>query len=258
MVLVVVVRMVINYSKWDNLEVSSDEEEGAGPVVHRLDPSSGEELRYGNLTVRSKSTEAEVVGSKEGNPSSTTRVEAKVAEESGSSSERTSGAGLDLLCKNGARCEGYLWSQDRGTCTVSVLLPSGARAKDVSVHLLDRGTEFGTKCARKLLVEHSASGTRVEGRLRHPCGCDDDDLVSHWEIRDLRGSADGARVLAVELRKLAPAQGVVRWWRTLFEDKGEAEVDVGAIEERGEARGGGSFAEVWETAHREVFGKKTV
>ena len=151
--LVVVLRMVINYSKWDNLEVSSDEEEGAGPVVHRLDPSSGEELRYGNLTVRSKSTEAEVVGSKEGKPSST-RVEAKVAEESGSSSGRTSGAGLDLLCKNGARCEGYLWSQDRGTCTVSVLLPSGARAKDVSVHLLDRGTEFGTRCARKLLVEH--------------------------------------------------------------------------------------------------------
>ena len=50
----------------------------------------------------------------------------------------------------------------------------------------------------------------------------------------------------------------MRWWRTLCEDKGEAEVDVGAIEERGEARGGGSFAEVWETAHREVFGKKTV
>ena len=102
--------MVVDYSRWDNLEVSSDEEleqTRNAPVMHRLDPENAEEMQYGNITVRSKRTEEDA------SPPSTSKAKSKeghiITETKKEGSEREDH--LRLLCRNGARYEKYSWSQ---------------------------------------------------------------------------------------------------------------------------------------------------
>ena len=70
----------------------------------------------------------------------------------------------------------------------------------------------------------------------------------NWlQVKDLRGSAEGERVIQVELRKHQVAENVVMWWKRLFADEANS-VDLAAIEERKQGHGE-AFAQAWEAAH---------
>ncbi|QDZ17587.1 putative HSP20-like chaperone [Chloropicon primus] len=236
---------MVDYSKWDKLEVSSsgeEEEEGRGarPVVHRLDPAANEELRVGNLTVRSKRA-----GQGEEKPSTSEPSESACEISASAKGEDQ----LRALSRNGARCGSYLWSQDRTTCTLGVIVPRGSRASEVGVELSGFDYLGGTKRATCLSVVHRPSGTRVGGDLQCPCRAEDDDLLANWELKDLAGSTEKERVVLVELRKVSVADNVVVWWKRLFKGEDEPEVDINSIEDRVQG-GGQSFAEVWNEAEK--------
>jgi len=258
---------MVDYSKWDKLEVSSsgeEEEEGRGarPVVHRLDPAANEELRVGNLTVRSKRA-----GQGEEKPSTSEPSESACEISASAKGEDQ----LRALSRNGARCGSYLWSQDRTTCTLGVIVPRGSRASEVGVELSGFDYLGGTKRATCLSVVHRPSGTRVGGDLQCPCRAEDDDLLANWEVsddrglkaprdpapdscsvfqlKDLAGSTEKERVVLVELRKVSVADNVVVWWKRLFKGEDEPEVDINSIEDRVQG-GGQSFAEVWNEAEK--------
>jgi len=173
--------MVIDYSRWDAIDVSSDDEteQVGGPRVHRLGPETSGELRVGNVTLRSRGRETE-----QANGDGEDQGARPSASASPSLSERDEyREELKILSKSGARYDKYLWSQDRFTCTLSVLVPRGTRARDVSVSLSKFDHEGGAKRSRCLRVTHEPSGTSVGGDLEHYCGAEDADLISHWEVR---------------------------------------------------------------------------
>ncbi len=230
--------------QWDNLDVSdSEEDEDEGrpgePLVHKLDPSESEGMRFGNVTVRPGRP-----GAEEAAPAPSSGR----GSESGSKGPGSAGAGaasetrLTELSRNGARYDKYLWSQDEDTCVLSVLVPRGARAKDVVVSLSGQDLMGGIQCARGVRVEHKPSQTVVEGELQHAFRAEEDDLVSHWEVKDLD---ETRRLVRVELQKqVVPTTRI--WWNKCFKSEPK-EVEVAAA-----ARGGhkASAQDVWEEAHK--------
>ena len=243
--------MVIDYSKWDKLEVSSssDDEDGApipssAPRVHRLDRDAGEELQVGNIRVRSSAP-----------PSGGDRGSAK-ASTSDADGARSVGGGARAgtvdaasLSHNGASFPSYRWSQSSDHCVLSVLVPAGSRAADVEVVVGDRGMHHGAPCAKCVHVNHTPSGVAIGGALAYPCRAEEDDLIAHWELKDVDegASAGGSRAIQVTLRKLSPAPNITVWWKRLFESE-TSEVDVSSFRER---RNPGSFAEAFRQAEEQ-------
>ena len=98
--------MVLDYSRWDNLEVSSEEDEedvGGRPVVHRVDEAEDGELRFGNVTVKSKRKEGK---EKVALPSTSASEGPPKPTETGNVEDT-----LKRLSRNGAKYEKYFWSQ---------------------------------------------------------------------------------------------------------------------------------------------------
>jgi hypothetical protein len=89
----------------------------------------------------------------------------------------------------------------------------------------------------------------VQGDLSYFCRAEEDDLISHWEVKDLNKEE---RVIQVQLTKWQVADNVVMWWKKLFVH--EPELDPKAMEDR-KGKEKQSFAEVWNSAE-EMFKQK--
>ena len=76
-----------------------------------------------------------------------------------------------------------------------------------------------------------------------------------FQVKDLHVASNrGERVIQVQLTKWQVAENIVMWWKKLFVE--EPELDVQSMEDRKDkGKGKQSFAEVWKSAE-EMFKQK--
>jgi hypothetical protein len=250
----------IDYSKWDRMEFSDDDEEEEfmnQPRITRLDePSRVTARQDGTLLVESSvpagrkpsvdSSSALTKGSesKHGDDNDTTfadNLEKKKRIEWTKQGAKTtlSAGGTDLY-----------WSQDRCNAVLRILLPSTCNGKDLSVTLsgtiwsyADRNSASGDQRAR--LDISIKSSKLLSSRLVYPIHYseDDDDAAAvDWSI-DYLGKD---RFVAIALHKAAPMHGVTLWWRRPFEDMEEVDIERNSDQKQQSQ----VFKETWDEAHR--------
>jgi hypothetical protein len=205
-----------NYSKWDSLEISDEEDgddgEGAGGEWDEEAGAQGEESQAAQYLATHR----------------------RAAGQPASESARRSDSGSPVPGgEGGERAEDrYLWSQEQDEVVVAVAVPADTRAAAVRVDVSERTLRVG-------LAQGAASTTwLVDGELVHRVVVTGDPTDVDWEVRDLSpsqqaellegsstlaqpqpeqqpaGAADSGprRAVVLTLRKDMP-HGVVLWWK---------------------------------------------
>ena len=253
---------MVDYSKWDALEVSDSDGEDPPrprPRVRRLDAPSRVTIRPGSrgVVVESGGRNAAGYGGPDvattlsvgGTQSSSIGKESKKVSAHKSRQEaRDAAAGTNgcawwsPLVKNGWRGETYLWSQTRTDVTVRAILPNSAeklRAKDIAVEVEEKRLRICIKGSEVL-----------SGELRFPAVGVPDPLDVDWEIERGHGREEEREIVVVRvtLTKKKVVARVVVWWDRLFvHDK--VQVDLGKITDR--VKSAGSLTQAtWEQAHK--------
>ena len=252
--------MPIDYSKWDNLDVSSSEDEAENPTprVTRLDEPS--KVTFGG----DGSISAFPQGQTQTPPlqpidvaSTSPRPKSSDGTAPPSWTER---GGLLTSDSNTGERKLY-WAQDRYSVTYRLELRKGEKVRSVVVEGIlpysDRWSAVGSTKPR--LVCHSAeSGIFLEGELPHPVHLaeeDSDDGLIDWTVADNKDNNDG-RFLTITLHKAVPMQGLSVWWRRPLTKFPESDLEAvrggGNVGSSGTTNGAASkdFLEAWEEAHK--------
>jgi hypothetical protein len=242
--------MPIDYSKWDNLEVSSSEDEDDNeddntPRVTRLDAPS--RVTFGGAgTNGAISASPEVAHTKSSSSSSELskpRSKSKAPQASTATTSHpqswTDRGGLLETKSKTTQNRNLYWSQDRYTVTLRLELPSDTNEKVRSVGVegilpySDRWMAVGTAKPRLSCV--SANGEMLlEGELPHPVHLaeeDSDDGLVDWSVvggnHNHNNEPGQHRFLTITLHKAVPMQGLSVWWRRPL--MGFPEVDLDAV-----------------------------
>mmetsp|Transcript_33911 Transcript_33911/g.72401 ORF Transcript_33911/g.72401 Transcript_33911/m.72401 type:complete len:344 (-) Transcript_33911:263-1294(-) len=150
-----------------------------------------------------------------------------------------------MLSRNGANCGEYLWRQTEREVEISVLVPPGTRAKDLTPALL-HPTTFESK-QRVVLGARATAQPFFERVLAYPVEQPEDDTDLTWEVTDFE-PLGGRRVLRLTLNK-QEMHGVVIWWTRAF--NGETELDPSsAFPDRKRAAKAADHQAVWEQAQQ--------
>ena len=249
----------LDYSKWDQLDVSDSEDEGEGDEDEGLERwAEGQAAAAQAAGKRWPGMDgpppAEAAGGGGAAAAPAPAPAAKAAPPTG-------------LTRNGGRTERYLWSQEKEEVSVAVLAPGGTSAKAVAVELGEERLRVGLRGAAgaeqprwlvdgELLYKAEAPEDPTDvSPAPTPPAWDCADALSpqlDWEIRDLPaeesgGVADGEggtpRVVVVTFKKKVP-HGVVHWWKGVI--KGDETIDVSAIAGR---KLNADAATAWRDAH---------
>ena len=233
---------VLDYSKWDNLEVSDDEEEQDSwkPQVHRLDKPTS--VTFGGPGDASDTgVEFEYVDSSEPASSSASSASSAISAPTTTATSTTSTTTTDPLVDkritNGASADTHMWSQTRSEITIRVRVPSSVRAKDVNIQVNEE-----TSLLVSLLKE-----THVQGILSFPVVPVPDFLDLDWEIE-----RDDATYIRITLQKKIVASQVIVWWNRIFKHE-DPQLDVTELEGRRTEGGAAQMKktqDVWAEAHR--------
>ncbi|EGD74517.1 hypothetical protein PTSG_05881 [Salpingoeca rosetta] len=205
---------MVDYSKWDKLEVSSDEEEEEGtttrtqPSVYRVGPSGSVTIPGRNVTVHSSSSSSSSAPSSTSGgramsgtgatgqkaiaaPKTLTSNGGAMSTSQAGSSSGTGGevkslgerrdvvvdVTLDTLTRNGAETPAYFWSQTSNTVRISFVLENkSTRAKDVTVHVDSDTGEF----------DASADGWAYKGTLFGPIAPLDEPEDLDWSLATVK------------------------------------------------------------------------
>lgn len=237
--------MPIDYSKWDNLDVSSSSEDEDDapkqPRVTRLDAPSSVTFggKDGSISASTKPPPAisskPLPSTKPSQPSPTNNTPPSSWTDHGS------------LVKEGER--NFYWTQDRYSVTLRLELSQGEKAKSVVVEGIlpyaDRWSAVGST-KPKLVCSSSDSSILLEGELPHPVHLAEEDTHVDWSVLN----EGQQRFLVITLYKAVPMQGLTVWWRRPLTKFPEA--DLGEI--RGESNKGTpaskDFLGAWEQAHK--------
>ena len=233
---------VLDYSKWDNLEVSDDEEEQDSwkPQVHRLDKPTS--VTFGGPGDASDTgVEFEYVNSSEPASSSASSASSAISAPTTTTTSTTSTTTTDPLVDkritNGASADTHMWSQTRSEITIRVRVPSSVRAKDVNIQVNEE-----TSLLVSLLKE-----THVQGILSFPVVPVPDFLDLDWEIE-----RDDVTYIRITLQKKIVASQVIVWWNRIFKHE-DPQLDVTELEGRRTEGGAAQMKktqDVWAEAHR--------
>ncbi|KAF4669793.1 hypothetical protein FOZ61_002999 [Perkinsus olseni] len=238
--------MVLDYSKWDNLDLSSSSSSERGEDDDDMyiegEPPVSTTTGPGGLQVRSYDK-----------PVSVTLGQGKKSAESSSQSSKPRGAAQDhsgdytngVYIRNGSKCDKYYWSQTKDSITISVIVPKHTKGKDIKAITVERDNE--------LRVDLAGDDSYFSGHLEFPVKMDDPEDDISWEMKDV---TDGChRVVEISLRKTAPLlPGLVMWWSDAIKDGGAA-VDVTALPDRRKASNAKQVQEAWNEA-LEAFKEK--
>ena len=243
--------MPIDYSKWDNLDVSSsseDEDDAATPRVTRLDAPTSVTFGGKDGSISAAATPSQAPKSASTKPSLPTSTSTRpTTSKKSTPTSWTDHGGLVKAKTNEGRERSLHWAQDRYSVTLRLELQSGEKVKSVTVDGIlpysDRFSAVGS--TKPKLVCSSGAEILLEGELPHPVHLsEDDDDVVDWSIEDT-----GGRFLVITLHKAVPMQGLSVWWRRPLMEF--PEVDMNAV--RGESNQGNAskeFLEAWEQAHK--------
>eukprot|EP01006_Ploeotia_vitrea_P000503 TRINITY_DN103163_c0_g1_i1.p1 TRINITY_DN103163_c0_g1~~TRINITY_DN103163_c0_g1_i1.p1 ORF type:complete len:257 (+),score=47.07 TRINITY_DN103163_c0_g1_i1:27-797(+) len=221
---------MVDYSKWDNLEVSSseDEEPNPPPRVTKLTPGSSITIGNSGPTIQSaaKSSECPQPVKKETVQSSTFEWPSS-------------------WYKNGVHWTSMAWCQNLEEAVVSVIVPAKTRAKEISPTFQPKHLTVMIKGAPDALLDKE---------LQYNIEVDEDTLDGCWELLDLPSDPSGRRVVRLTLKKGLVATGLAGhikglWWDRLFE--GDEKIDTSKFEERqNKAKVQQQWQESWAEAHK--------
>ena len=253
---------MVDYSKWDNLVVSSDEEDvrsnaGNQPEVTRLSKPS--KVTFGNGAVRYEPSAPKPPSRKPTKPKQKSR---------------------SAFALNGADNGAYLWSQTGEEVCITVLLPASAKARDVNLSLSNSGRLLCSYQGKTLLegqlcrdvwgaAEARVAAMKAEGkvveegfRVAHPqlLGVTAEKLEAQemeWSVEDAPKEVHDGRLLTVTLKKLPPNDQIKEeWWDRLFVSE-TRRVDTGKIASRKDKGASGkTFQDAWEEAHTEFVRRR--
>eukprot|EP01063_Lacrimia_lanifica_P022401 TRINITY_DN30006_c0_g1_i1.p1 TRINITY_DN30006_c0_g1~~TRINITY_DN30006_c0_g1_i1.p1 ORF type:complete len:285 (+),score=122.24 TRINITY_DN30006_c0_g1_i1:45-899(+) len=203
----------VDYSKWDKLDVSDDEEE--------YDEDGGGEMDMEGV---------------EASPTPPVPAAAPSVIPPQASQAAPTSPGARLTKNGGRNGDAMYWTQTPDEVTVHFAAAQGTRARDVKVRL----TKTRLTCEVK-------QGDAAGGDLAFPIKLsdDEDETDLDWEVLDHPVEA-GQRLVRVTLRKDAPGN-TVAWWTRVF--KGDEEIPLDSIADRKGAKAA-EAQKVWDEAHR--------
>lgn len=256
--------MPIDYSKWDNLDVSSseDEDDESTPRVTRLDAPS--RVTFGGKTNGLEFNAASPAVLPQPPLDATTKGE-KTQQIPTMRPSGDRGFAPPSWTEHGGLLETtsdpkrrLYWAQDRYSVTLRLELVGGEKVRSVDVEGIlpysDRWSAVGS-IKQRISCISTATEVLLDGELPHPVHLaeeDSEDGVLDWSVED-SNSVDGKRYrfLAVTLHKAVPMQGVSLWWRRPLSEFPEAEIDaVRGDDGSSPSSNSKDFVVAWEEAHK--------
>ena len=238
---------VLDYSKWDNLTLSSDEEEEEPstmhnrsswkPTVHRLDKPTSVTFGGPESKVDYDSTQKSVVAS-------TPTISKKTATPQSSTP-------VNNFTTNGASTDTHSWSQTRTEVILRVYIPFSLGGKNIKLQIPNERT-LSIQIVGNSTVEPLAP-LLVTGNLSFPIVPVPDAMDIDWEIernKNSQNKKESCCVRVTVLKKVVSTQLIV-WWNRVYEEE-EVQIDVKTIEGRksGGVEGMNKAQSVWAEAHK--------
>lgn len=242
---------MVDYSKWDHIDVSDDEEDLSNkPKVTKL---NGGRVQIGSsgAVVYDNSSEK------------TTRIELANSP-SNSKPSIVSSADMNLMCKNGASLDQFNWSQNRIEVILYIKCQIEVISKNLVVKLVS-GKHLE-------VIDKSNSNVLFTNTLKYTIKIDDEFLdeqsnIIDWEIR----SYNNEKYIVISMCKLSPIPNAVFWWNQVFIDDVQI-IDVTQIQGRSAPSDGSKSQDkdkqiadehglniaaqnVWDEAHKLFFEK---
>ena len=231
---------MVDYSRFDKM-------------VQDLSDSDSDERRNVNVTKLEKPSAVTITGREDRNTASSNTINPQAESQKESSAAqpirsitfvKEGSKTKEELMKDGADNGTFLWSQTADEVIIRVRCPNGTKAKDVNVSL--------TSSAQLIVI--CKGNTVLCGTLVHDVW-DTDKLATDeerynkgmtWELED--STCEACRYVVVKLFKRPPGERVKMWWRRVFKEGSEHEVDVNSISSRNKANTE-AFQKVWNEAH---------
>lgn len=253
----------IDYSKWDHIGDSSDDEEqkqeDATPRVTRLDQPSRIVTHHGQegfdvLQPPTKETTASISRGKKESSNTTTDTSTTAVPVS-SWTEKGGVAELKLQQAEESSPIIMYWTQDRYTVTLRVPVPHDRPVLNVQVKGIlsyeDRNCAASTLSPPQLTVRSKAKKSVTDfnlwfqGDLPHAVHLAQEEEEIDWSIERLRGDDDdNNRYLTIILSKAVPMEGVFVWWKRPL-------LQCPETEWRNETDASSSFQQAWKEAHEQ-------
>eukprot|EP00300_Choanocystis_sp_HF-7_P015994 c19257_g1_i1.p1 GENE.c19257_g1_i1~~c19257_g1_i1.p1 ORF type:complete len:285 (+),score=65.50 c19257_g1_i1:41-895(+) len=187
----------IDYSKWDNIDVSDDEEVDVG-----YEDEYADDDYYGDVSMP-------VRPASNPEPAQADQPVYETKE-------------VATLSTAGGHEDSHWWSQTANDVTVSIVLPLDTRAKEL------RFDELSEKRLRFCFGKDGVFDRAWAYPIEKPQ--DEDGEFLDWEVKTVRNAqGDNHRIFHATFRKKSVA-GVVVWWKRAFQ--GDQEIDVTKIESR--------------------------
>jgi len=266
----------IDYSKWDNIELSDDDssseevEEHISPRVTKLEtPGTVTRSSDGTISVQPSS---QIINESPIPPAKNFASLPKIEFVKEGLSKR------ETLVRNGGefRQDGILiafWSQDRNEVILSVTFdPSVFSPRNIKVQIVgvlpfsERYSAVGwtssDKQAGSLIVTAAVSNnnsseaeTLISGELPHFVHLSEGEDEVEWEIEDcenfgiMKSDYGKSKILRITLRKAVPMSGLSVWWSQPLMHF--PTIDISKIQDRGtNAEKQEAVKRSWDEAHR--------
>lgn len=257
---------MVDYSKWDHLDISDDEDDGMissdsgyddnfipderfvegvqrggnNSSVTKLTPGTSVTFGKGKVQYGKGEEEKEEKEEKE-------REKSKAKKEGEKTQEERQSEAYKRFTRNGGGRDGqsstHIWGQTREEVQICVFVPAGSRGKDVKV---DVKPVIGG--SPHLRVSHLGKAL-VDDDLAHPVDTSEDALIGCYTLEDYDSTR---RVVRVELKKSTVGSSVFWWDRALASDPKVSQDAIVDIDKSGKAEENRrKWQEAWEEAHRE-------
>jgi len=208
----------IDYSKWDNIDTSSE---------------SGDDFKRKPLVTKFEEGKSITFGGPSGNDA----IRISDSEQVGLPAQEIPEVNKVSLCENGGVTDRYVWSQTRHDILAYVFVPSDTVAKDVCINLKEESIEV--KIGQNVFLY---------GELRHKVITDEDTWL--WELINIpatNSDTEIQRCIKLDFKKLIEFDGVFVWWRGFL--KGDKDIDIASLPARA-AASSAEFRSRWDEAHQ--------
>lgn len=254
---------MVDYSKWDHLDISDDEEDdGMISSDSGYDDLPDEQFVEGvqrggrsNSSVTKLTPGTSVTfgqgkiqyGKEHQQGTSTTTTKEDIKKEEKKSQEKSQNDAYKKFTRNGggddSQGSSHIWGQTREEVQICVFVPAGARGKDVKVDVkpvIGGSPHLRVSYLGKALVDDD---------LAHPVDTSEDALIGCYTLEDYDSTR---RVVRVELKKSTIGTSVFWWDRALAADAKIPQDAIVDIDKSGKAEENRrKWQEAWEEAHKE-------
>ena len=248
---------MVDYSKWDHLDISDDDDNNDGSSDNGRDygsfglPGTDEMFvegvkQGGNNSSITKLTPGTSVTFGKGTIQYGKKQQRQQAEQQQVTQTPPIADTYKRLTRNGGGREDqsstHIWGQTRDEVRICVFVPAGTRGNDVIVSVkpvVGENPRLKVCCRGKALVD---------GALAHPVDTSEDALVGCYTLEDYDKTR---RVVNVELKKSTVGSSAFWWDRALASDpcvSKDAIVDMDRSDAAEENRR--KWQEAWEEAHK--------